>query len=64
MAAELEIQCECARCGKNAWHTVAWLRANPALKCEGCGNAVATSEILNENKSAVSKSDDARARES
>jgi ribosomal protein L37E len=64
MAADLELQCECARCGKNAWHTIPWLRANPALTCEGCGNTVATREILTENKYAVDKWDDAKARES
>jgi uncharacterized Zn finger protein len=55
MPPELELQCECAHCGKSAWHTVSWLKANPSLKCERCGAIVASSEILKENTAAVTK---------
>lgn len=55
MPAELELQCECAHCGKSAYHTVSWLKENASLKCERCGAIVASSEILTENKAAVMK---------
>jgi len=55
MSAELELQCECAHCGKSAWHTVTWLQANPSLKCERCGAVIASKEILKENTAAVTK---------
>ena len=56
---EIELHCECARCGKSAYHTVRWLRENPAIICAGCGNALPSVEVLHANTRLVRESDDA-----
>jgi hypothetical protein len=54
---EIELHCECARCGKSAYHTVRWLRDNPAVICAGCANAMPSTEVLSANSKLVRDSD-------
>ena len=54
---EIELHCECARCGKSAYHTVRWLRENPVIICAGCGNALPSVEVLSVNTKLVTESD-------
>ena len=56
---KIELHCECARCGKSAYHTVAWLRANASVACAGCGNEMPAAEVLRYNSKLVRESDDA-----
>ena len=55
----IELQCECARCGKSAYHTIPWLRANKLVACAGCGNSMPAAEVLSYNTRLVRESDDA-----
>jgi predicted nucleic acid-binding Zn ribbon protein len=50
---EVELQCECPRCGKSAYHTVQWLRDNASVVCERCANPLPSVEVLRENANAV-----------
>ena len=59
---EIELNCECARCGKAVYHTVRWLRENVTVKCESCHNAVPSIEFLRDNTKLVRESDDAARR--
>jgi ribosomal protein L37E len=56
---EIELHCECTRCGKSAYHTVRWLRENPAVICAGCGVALPSTEVLHANSKLVRDSDHA-----
>jgi hypothetical protein len=60
---EIELQCECARCGKSAYHTVRWLRENVSVQCERCNAVMRSDEILRDNSKIVRESDDARHRD-
>jgi len=59
---EFELNCECARCGKAAYHTVRWLRDNPFIQCVGCNNKHPSIEILRANTKLVRDADDAERR--
>jgi DNA-directed RNA polymerase subunit RPC12/RpoP len=59
---EIELNCECARCGKAVYHTVRWLRENTAVQCVSCNNSVPSIEILRDNTKLVRESDDAEHR--
>jgi hypothetical protein len=59
----IELNCECHRCGKAAYHTVRWLRDNPSIPCAGCHNAMPSIEILRDNTRLVRESDDADRRD-
>jgi DNA-directed RNA polymerase subunit RPC12/RpoP len=56
---EIELHCECARCGKSDYHTVRWLRENTSVKCPGCSNTMLSSEVLRINTKLVQESDNA-----
>lgn len=60
---EMEINCECPRCGKAVYHTVRWLRENTAVQCASCSNTVPSIEILRDNTRLVRESDDAERRD-
>jgi len=64
MSAEPELQCECPRCGKSAYHTVRWLKDNNCVVCERCASALPSSEILRENTIAVRNAAEAERRQS
>lgn len=59
---EIELHCECPRCGKSVYHTIRWLRDNTSVKCERCGNEMPSTGILRDNSKAVLDSDESERR--
>ncbi len=59
---EIELNCECARCGKAVYHTIPWLRGNAFVQCVSCGNKTPSIEILRVNTRLVRDFDDAERR--
>jgi hypothetical protein len=60
---EIELNCECARCGKAVYHTVRWLRQNASVECVSCKNVMPSIEVLRDNTKLVRDSDDAERRD-
>ncbi len=54
---EIELNCECPRCGKSLYHTVQWLRQNATIACAGCAGTMPSIGILNDNTRKVRESD-------
>ena len=59
---KVELNCECARCGKAVYHTVRWLRENATVQCVSCNNTVPSIEILRDNTKLVRDFDNADGR--